>query len=644
MTYRTRLLAGSAVGLLALAASAAWSAPQIRGQNAAQALPSTESGQPLVILAQDNPDAAQDNPDAAAPEGTEELLPKKKPAEQPPAEETAPAEPQPEAAPAEPQPEAAPQTEPEQPATQPEAEPAPQPEPQVEPAPEPKAEQPAPEEPQAEPPAEKPQAEQPVPEPEPQPEPTQPEQPAPKVKPQAPDKAPNAEPEAKPQPEPQPEATPEEAPAPQTEPAKPTPEAAPQPEPAPETAPAPQPAPDQPAAEQPSGESKPEVAPPAGNTQQPADSNVPADSGTAEQPENAAPVLDSAKEAPAESSGGKATQTAPAEAAGPPPADDKTAQEAAQPTEVEAVTAEQGTRVDAPPPPVEQKRPQGVDVVKEVGDRVVIEINNQIFVESSDRPRMTRGARDVYYEDLPRGRTRETVVREDGTQVVTIRNSYGDIVRRSRITPDGREYVLVYVDDRYYDRVQDWRDPGADLPPMRLDVPVSQYVLDADEVEDPETYYEFLEKPPVERVERLYSVDEVKRSARIRDKVPRIELDTVTFEFGSAEIGESEIGKLEGVAKAMEKLLKRNPAETFLIEGHTDAVGSDVANLALSDRRAEAVAAALTDVFGIPPENLATQGYGERYLKIKTEERERLNRRVVMRRITTLVAPVASAN
>ena len=77
------------------------------------------------------------------------------------------------------------------------------------------------------------------------------------------------------------------------------------------------------------------------------------------------------------------------------------------------MTAEQGTRVDAPPPPVEQKRPQGVDVVKEVGDRVVIEINNQIFVESSDRPRMTRGARDVYYEDLPRGRTRETVVRED---------------------------------------------------------------------------------------------------------------------------------------------------------------------------------------------------------------------------------------
>ena len=62
--------------------------------------------------------------------------------------------------------------------------------------------------------------------------------------------------------------------------------------------------------------------------------------------------------------------------------------------------------------------------------------------------------------------------------------------------------------------------------------PLSDYILDAGRVEDPEAYYDFLERPPVERVERLYSVDEVKRSARIRDKTPRIELDTVTFEFG----------------------------------------------------------------------------------------------------------------
>ncbi|MBP0587878.1 OmpA family protein, partial [Mycobacterium tuberculosis] len=81
-------------------------------------------------------------------------------------------------------------------------------------------------------------------------------------------------------------------------------------------------------------------------------------------------------------------------------------------------------------------------------------------------------------------------------------------------------------------------------------------------------------------------------------------------------------------------ILKKNPAETFLIEGHTDAVGSDQANLVLSDKRAESVAQALTNVFGIPPENMATQGYGERYLKIKTDGPEQQNRRVAIRRIT----------
>jgi len=329
--------------------------------------------------------------------------------------------------------------------------------------------------------------------------------------------------------------------------------------------------------------------------------------------------------------------------AGPPPADDKAAQREVRPEKIEPVTAERGKRVKERPVDMgRRERPKGAEVLKELGDRVIIELGKQIMVESDDRPRMTHGARDVYYEDLPRGRTRETIERGDGTRVVTIRNSYGDVIRRSRITPDGREYVLVYVDEDNFDRVRDWRDPGRDLPPLRLDIPEDDYIMTSDRVRDPDMYYRFLEQPPVERVERLYSIDEVKRSARIRDKTRRIDLDTITFDFGSASIAESEVTRLEGVANAMERILDQNPAETFLIEGHTDAVGSDMANLALSDRRAEAVAAALTNVFGIPPENLATQGYGEQFLKVKTQAPERQNRRVAIRRITPLVAPVAS--
>jgi outer membrane protein OmpA-like peptidoglycan-associated protein len=147
----------------------------------------------------------------------------------------------------------------------------------------------------------------------------------------------------------------------------------------------------------------------------------------------------------------------------------------------------------------------------------------------------------------------------------------------------------------------------------------------------------------VEQVRRIYTIDEVKHSARIRDSVRRLEIGGLTFDSGKATISRDQVSALSQVANAMLSLLKQNPAETFLIEGHTDAVGSEQANLILSDKRAESVAAALTQVYDIPPENLFTQGYGEKYLKVETEGPSRENRRVAVRRITPLVSPVASA-
>ena len=87
----------------------------------------------------------------------------------------------------------------------------------------------------------------------------------------------------------------------------------------------------------------------------------------------------------------------------------------------------------------------------------------------------------------------------------------------------------------------------------------------------------------------------------------------------------------------MRDLIDENPGEVFLIEGHTDAVGGAASNLALSDRRAESIALALTEIFGVPAENMIVQGYGERYLKVQTPDAEPLNRRVALRRITWLL-------
>ena len=409
--------------------------------------------------------------------------------------------------------------------------------------------------------------------------------------------------------------------------------------------------------------------------------------------EQVAPVLDSAKDAETAPVEGQAAPeaaaqtTAAEEPAAPPPTSDADAQaRLAVPEEaaVLAVREEQGQVIEAQALPAQQV-PQNVTVVNQTnvvnnvvnnttnnttvdnstnigqqnnvqqnnvqqnnvqqtnyGDtltQVVVQLGNQLYVNTpgQDTSRFYNANEDeVFYEELRNGRIRETVTRPDGTQIVTVRNRNGDVLQRTRIRPDGQEVVLAYFDEQYDDQLLEWRDPGQDLPPLRLNIPVRDYVLDAADADEEEVEV-FFRQPPVEQVARLYSIDEVKRSARVRDSVRKLEVGGLTFDTGAATIGQDQVGSLSKVAAAMLDLLESNPAETFLIEGHTDAVGSDISNLQLSDLRAATVARILTDFYDVPPENLATQGYGERYLKIRTEAPERENRRVTIRRITPLI-------
>ena len=93
--------------------------------------------------------------------------------------------------------------------------------------------------------------------------------------------------------------------------------------------------------------------------------------------------------------------------------------------------------------------------------------------------------------------------------------------------------------------------------------------------------------PPVERIERRYSLDEIRYSPTVRQRMPSIDLDTINFELGSWEIPPDQAAKLQAIADGLNRAIQENPRAVFLIEGHTDAVGNDVDNLSLSDRRAE---------------------------------------------------------
>lgn len=95
-------------------------------------------------------------------------------------------------------------------------------------------------------------------------------------------------------------------------------------------------------------------------------------------------------------------------------------------------------------------------------------------------------------------------------------------------------------------------------------------------------------------------------NARKTDRGIVVTLGDVLFASGQS--------KLQGHSvRTMGKLadfFKRYPQRTATIEGYTDSVGGESSNQALSERRAQAVMAALVSQ-GVPAASLRSEGYGE---------------------------------
>ncbi len=224
--------------------------------------------------------------------------------------------------------------------------------------------------------------------------------------------------------------------------------------------------------------------------------------------------------------------------------------------------------------------------------------------------------------------------RPNGDQIVTYTDAGGHLVRRVRRTPDGAEIVI--IDNRFGGGPRNFAEEVVVLPPPQMRLAPERYIVDAGAA-DERLIYDTLSAPPVAPVPRRFTLDEVRYSPTVRAYTRSVDVNTINFASGSWTVEPQEAARLAVVARALNEAIARNASEVFLIEGHTDAVGADVDNLSLSDRRAQAVAAVLTTQFNVPPENLTTQGYGEQHLKAQTQEASRENRRVTVRRITPLL-------
>ncbi len=268
----------------------------------------------------------------------------------------------------------------------------------------------------------------------------------------------------------------------------------------------------------------------------------------------------------------------------------------------------------------------GDKVISNSGDRVVVESpEGDLRVLKDDNALIQRPGDTVQTRTYDDGSTRTMVTKPDGSRVITVRTADGTVLRRTNIDAGGTPTVII----------DDTREEQAvvvsELPS------VIDGARQASLLQTERDLQQALSSQLRSTDARRFSLRQVREIPQVRALAPQLELDAIQFATGSAAILPEQARALTQIGLSMRDLIARDPRTVILVEGHTDATGSATYNLALSDRRAETVALALTEYFDVPAANMVTQGYGEDSLKVPTLLSEAANRRAVVRNITGLL-------
>ena len=98
------------------------------------------------------------------------------------------------------------------------------------------------------------------------------------------------------------------------------------------------------------------------------------------------------------------------------------------------------------------------------------------------------------------------------------------------------------------------------------------------------------------------------------------------FDYNSAELKPDTMSKLRPVGKALAS--QELDSLRFIVEGHTDSIGSDEYNYNLSKRRARSVKDFLVAEYHLDPSRLNVIGRGEKVLIDPSHPASEVNRRV----------------
>jgi outer membrane protein OmpA-like peptidoglycan-associated protein len=137
------------------------------------------------------------------------------------------------------------------------------------------------------------------------------------------------------------------------------------------------------------------------------------------------------------------------------------------------------------------------------------------------------------------------------------------------------------------------------------------------------------------RKTRSLSLDEREEISEIASTKPNIDLD-IQFDYNSAEISTTSMPSVQALGKALSDANLRG--STFVVAGHTDAIGSEAYNQDLSERRADSIKRYLTEKYGINGTDLVTVGYGKTKPKDPNAPLDPINRRVQVVNMDTKTA------
>jgi outer membrane protein OmpA-like peptidoglycan-associated protein len=113
--------------------------------------------------------------------------------------------------------------------------------------------------------------------------------------------------------------------------------------------------------------------------------------------------------------------------------------------------------------------------------------------------------------------------------------------------------------------------------------------------------------------------------ADISTAKPNIDLE-IQFDYNSADISAASMPSAQALGEALSDPSIKG--STFVVAGHTDAIGGEAYNQGLSERRADTIKRYLVEKFGIAGSDLVAVGYGKDKPKDPNAPMDPINRRV----------------